>query len=203
MNTAPHKRLGLGLLMLVTLLAPATERSAPVDLPAAAPPAVTMRGGTPEEEELLGWAISRYETAGLVLPSIVIRFHADQTVCGDLDGFIGWDGETFVIETCRAAGRALQHNLLHEMAHAWDLGGGLTDEARERFLGLRGLTAWHELSDDWPRRGAEQMAEILAWGLDAAPSRIPTRVADVGPQDDSSLTTAFETLTGRLPLWTA
>jgi hypothetical protein len=202
MNTAPHKYLGLGLLVLVTL-APSTGQSAQADVPAPSPAAVVMRGGTPEEEELLGWAIGRYETAGLVLPPIVIRFHADQTVCGDLDGFIGWDGETFVIETCRAAGRALQHNLLHEMAHAWDLGGGLTDEARGRFLGLRGLRAWHELTDDWSRRGAEQMAEILAWGLDAAPSRIPTRVADVGPQNDASLTTAFETLTGRLPLWSA
>jgi hypothetical protein len=87
------------------------------------------------------------------------------------------------------------------MAHAWDLGGGLTEEVRGRFLTLRGLDAWHDLSDDWPRRGAEQAAEILTWGLDRNPTRIPTRVGDVGPQDDASLTTAFETLTSRLPLW--
>lgn len=79
----------------------------------------------------------------------------------------------------------------------------MTEEARERFLTLREVDGWHDLSDDWPQRGAEQAAEILAWVLERSRARIPTRVADLGPQDDASLTTAFETLTGRLPLWTS
>lgn len=201
MNTAPHNRLALGLLLLLTVGTPSVSDIAAIEPALPEPAAVVMQGGTPEEEALLGWATARYEAAGLTLPPLVVRFHADPAVCGDLDGFIRWDGGTFVIETCRTAGAALHHNLLHEMAHAWDLGGGLTEDVRERFLTLRGLDAWHELSDDWPLRGAEQAAEILTWGLDRNPTRIPTRVGDVGPQDDASLTTAFETLTGRLPLW--
>lgn len=120
MYTAPHHRLALGLLLLLTVGARSLSDVAAIEPAVPEPAAIVMRGGTPEEEAMLGWATARYEAAGLTLPPLVVRFHADPAVCGDLDGFIRWDGETFVIETCRAAGAALHHNLLHEMAHVWD-----------------------------------------------------------------------------------
>ena len=119
MDTAPLHRLALGLMMLLTLLSPADEKHTDVPSPAE-PPAVTMQGGSPEEEELLAWAISRYEQAGLGLPPIVVRFHADSAVCGELDGFIGsvplhYDDHPWVeFESARVLSRrqSWRHNLL-------------------------------------------------------------------------------------------
>ena len=49
--------------------------------------------------------------------------------------------------------------------------------------------------------GEEQAAEIVAWGLMLAPAPIPTSVGQYGPQDDVSLSAAFEVLTDSAPLF--
>jgi hypothetical protein len=84
--------LALGLLLVLTVGAPSVSDVAAIEPALPEPAAVVMQGGTPKEEELLGWATARYEAAGLTLPPLVVRFHADPAVCGDLDGFIRREG---------------------------------------------------------------------------------------------------------------
>lgn len=79
--------------------------------------------------------------------------------------------------------------------------GGIRLEVRSDFLARRGLNRWNDPGDDWPRRGAEQAAEIIAWGLQEEVGPIPTRVGLVGPQSLDDLATAFELLVGAPPLW--
>ena len=110
------------------------------------------------------------------------------------------EGDRFIVRTC-ALGTGLRHNLLHELAHVWDLSGGVTEATRQDFLELRGLNGWQDLNEEWSERGIEQAAEIVAWGLEVAQWDIPTEVAEVGAQDADSLRQAFELLTGRLPIW--
>ena len=52
--------------------------------------------------------------------------------------------------------------LIHEMAHVY-LDHALTDDQRDEFLDLRGLTSWG--SGPWEARGAEHAAELVLWGL--------------------------------------
>ncbi len=148
---------------------------------------------------LLDWALSRFDDAGLELPPVDVRF-LDVDKC---DGYVGTlsQGETrFVVRSC-ATGGQLRQNLLHELAHAWDLAGSIADKTKDRFLELRGLVAWHAADTDWNEKGSEHAAEIIAWGLEAAEWAINSPIAEVGPQDTDSLREAFVLLTGRTPLW--
>ena len=41
----------------------------------------------------------------------------------------------------------------------------LTDQTRQTFCRLRGLTAWNDDDTRWEEQGSEQAAEIIAWAL--------------------------------------
>ena len=56
MNTAPHNRLALGLLLLLTVGALSVSDIAAIEPALPEPAAVVMQGGTPAEPALLGWA---------------------------------------------------------------------------------------------------------------------------------------------------
>ena len=164
------------------------------------PVALEVRDASPFQEEILRWAIARSDEAGLTLPPLVVSFHSDRADCGGQLGTLGADGDRFRVKTCAAGGQVRQ-NLLHELAHAWDRGGGIPLTMRGDFLTMRGLDDWRNPTDDWSRRGAEHTAEIVAWGLEVAQWDIPSAIADVGPQDTDSLRAAFQFLTGHTPLW--
>lgn len=67
------------------------------------------------------------------------------------------------------------------------------------FLRLRGLVSWGGPDLPWNRRGQEQAAEIIAWGLMHRPAPIPTSVGDHGSQHPADLASAFVVLTGVAP----
>ena len=54
--------------------------------------------------------------------------------------------------------------VLHEMGHAW-VDENVSATVRERFLRMRGLTAWNDQIVIWDERGFEHAAEIMAWAL--------------------------------------
>ncbi len=162
-------------------------------------PSLVVRNGTPEQRTLLDWAVGRFQEAGLELPRLAVSFH-DRDGCDGNLGSLGVAGGRYRLKTC-AGGGALRQNLLHELAHAWDRSGGITDSTRSDFLAMRGLESWRDSDEAWSRRGAEHAAEIVAWGLEVAQWAIPSAVADVGPQSPDDLGRAFTLLTGRPPLW--
>src|SRR5262245_46341485 len=160
---------------------------------AASDPAPVMVTGTRvfgADAEHVGpvrWAVVRYERAGLEVPSVEIHFHPDTSGCY---GHIGseWNGRVdicvvIVSEIARDA-------LLHEIGHAW-IDENVSAEVRERFMRMRGLTAWNDPGVIWDERAFEHAAETLTWGLG-------NRWLEPGIPDHGSnrLTAAFELLTG-------
>lgn len=157
-------------------------------------PGVVVTDGSPEQVEAVRWATLRFDRAGLELPSVEVSFHADRSSCRDNPGAGTLVEGAYLVDVCVADDDPevlLSWTLLHELAHAW--GHGLTEERREGFLSLRGLTEWNDRERPWAERGTEHAAEIVMWGLMDRPV-VPTRL----PGDDCrSLEAGYLALTGR------
>jgi len=148
-------------------------------------------GADTEHERLVRWAIGRYEHAGLKVPPIDVHFHADTSGCyGHLGSELGGRVDICVVIVSEIARDAL----LHEMGHAW-VTENVSATVRERFMAMRGLTAWNDQRVIWDDRGFEHAAETLAWAL--GHRYIAPGIPDRGRVQ---LTAAFELLTGGLPL---
>ena len=148
-------------------------------------------GADTEHERLVRWAIGRYEHAGLKVPPIDVHFHADTSGCyGHLGSELGGRVDICVVIVSEIARDAL----LHEMGHAW-VTENVSATVRERFMAMRGLTAWNDQRVIWDDRGFEHAAETLAWAL--GHRYIAPGIPD---NDPVRLTAAFELLTGGLPL---
>lgn len=189
------------LLAAAGIIALALPRSA--DAEAQTPPTeIRIAAATEAQLEDARWALSRFETVGIELPSLTIVFHDNYEACGMRQGFLGIGGELVELHECMQDQEGRRRNLVHELTHAWDhISGGIDDETRQRFMELRGLTAWSDYSQEWNQRGEEQAAEIVAWGMMDGFAPIPTSVGEQGPQDVDSLTEAFQALTGATPLF--
>jgi hypothetical protein len=171
-------------------------------MPDPASPVITISGADSDEMSHVEWALARLQMAGMKLPSLEIAFHDDFESCGMHEGLLRITSSEVIVHECARDAAVVQRSLLHELTHAWDdLSGELDDQARTAFLESRGLEAWADPESGWPHRGIEHAAEIAAWGLMERPAPIPTRVGDVGPQDEASLRIAFIELTGAVPLW--
>ena len=161
-----------------------------------------IHGRSAQQRLVVRWAAGRFLEAGIGIGSPRIYLHAGTERCDGDGGFTDILPEGVFVHICVQDETDLSRKLLHEIAHVWDFAyQGIPPSARSEFLALRGLTGWNNSNDDWPERGAEQAAEIVAWGLQESLGPIPTRVAEVGPHDVSSLAAAFELLTGAPPLW--
>jgi hypothetical protein len=138
---------------------------------------------TPKAREVIVWAIGRFRDAGLQLPDLQISF---PTFCGGKAALYHVGRRS--IDFCLIHKRTV----LHEFAHAWDDTSGAVD--RQAFLKLRGLNIW------WggtgmasSEQGAEQLAQIVAWGLMDVDTRGVPRLPG---NSVSELTTAFVMVTG-------
>jgi hypothetical protein len=152
---------------------------------------VRVFGADAEHQRLVRWAFGRYEHAGLEVPPTDVHFHPDTTGCyGHIGSQLGRRVDVCVVIVSEIARDAL----LHEMGHAW-VDENVSATVRERFMRLRGLTAWNDESVIWDERGSEHAAETLAWALGhryMAPG--------IPDHDPHRLTAAFQLLTGGLPL---
>ena len=190
MGTKIASRLLL-LVLAATALAGVGAHAAAGPAPAVVGGIVRVYGADGEHERLVRWAFGRYERAGLRVPPIDVHFHPDTSGCY---GHLGseWNGR---VDICVAIVSEIARDaLLHEMGHAW-IQDTITAETRERFMRMRGLTAWNDPDVVWDERGFEHAAETLAWALGhrfLAPG--------IPDHDPARLTAAFELLTGGLPL---
>jgi hypothetical protein len=152
---------------------------------------VSVSAPSPEQLDLVVWAVDRYERVGLEAPGVLVVFHPDERGCHGLRGYY----EAAIVDICNAdpIDQGTRDTLLHEMAHRWSE-VTLTPDDRSAFMAARSLVSWNGVDVAWAERGWEQASEIMAWGL--GERRVLPEIPDHGCR---SLTRAFELLTGRTP----
>jgi hypothetical protein len=176
------------LVAVVALVGPPAEPDVPFH---------SARGFSHAQEALIEWAIGRFADAGLELPPLEFVHYPTREPCRGARGFYTGDRSRATIRICvREASPFADLLLLHEIAHALD-GYALTDRRRAAFLQLRHLEEWWDNgSAPWHTYGAEQAAQIIAWGLIDRQIHIAT-IPDSSCLD---LRTGYVLLTGRPPL---
>jgi hypothetical protein len=154
--------------------------------------AIRVFGADAEHQRLVGWALGRYEHAGLRVPPVDVHFHhPDTSGCyGHLGSELGGRIDICVVIVSEIGRDAV----LHEMGHAW-VAENVPATVRGRFMRMRGLTAWNDQGVIWDDRAFEHAAETLAWAL--GHRYIAPGIPDHSP---ARLTAAFELLTGGLSL---
>ena len=143
---------------------------------------LVVRGGTPKQRAAALKAVGLFETAGLDLPGVTIQIHATSDGCDGYDG--AFRAAEWRLDVCNGHWLIV----LHELAHAWEH-ARLTDEIRDEFMELRGLTSWNDGSTPWRERGIEDLAEVIVWGLREL-------AADRPVTSDEERQQAFRLLTG-------
>ena len=160
------------------------------------PGSIVLNDLSSEQIDVVTHAVALFGDAGLRLPPLVMSASEDDAPCSGRYGVHRrheWGSE---IMLCSArADDWFRRVVLHELAHAWSE-FGLVAERREAFRLLRGWDHWmnYEVAK-WRDNGAEQAAEVIAWGVSdrAAPT---VQIADDGCTD---LHTGYVTLTGVEP----
>ena len=180
-------RLGAVILGLATCLLISELPSPAIELRAVEVEHEVRIYGAPPQIALSRWAVRRFQRAGLSVPPTEIHFYADLEAC---DGHLGYAAGGR-IDLCTLDIDAMsRHAILHELAHLW-LDANTSQLLHDRFLELRGLSAWNKTTDSWMLRGYEQAAELMAWVLG---ERIIT--PKIPNNDPALLAEAFELLTG-------
>ncbi len=190
--------------ILLTGLTPAksTAQTAvavtPTTVQAAPAPQVpqVIHTDSPELQDLADWALGRFNTAGLDLPSIDLYFHDSKEPCKGYSALHTRTDNHSRINICSTSRTPkVESTILHEIGHSW-ASHNLTDQQRQAFVELQGLNAWYDKDISWNDRGTEHAAEIIAWGLGET-SRPPRWIPNNDPE---SLTDAYHQLTNTDPI---
>ena len=167
---------------------------------------ISIVNGTPELERLIEWGLSRYEAVGLTPPSLASVTFAPVPACASSAGRLvetGLDSPDLIL--CTDAYRACEPDrasctdfrasdrlgMLHELGHAWLL-DNVGESTQSEFLAVNDLASWRNSADAWHRRGVEQAAEVMAWGL----LEQPIALLRIGDPPCESVAAGFEVLTG-------
>lgn len=174
---------------------------------------VEIRNGTPTLQLLVGWAVARFDQAGMALPrfeSVTFTRHADY--CEEVEGraipvfqdgrAASWELVLCFDETsacadpsCDQFTRLAKRTTLHELAHVW-IADNVSESQRTRFLDQRELETWGDNNWPWEQRGVEWAADTIAWGLLDG----PFSPSQLGSPSEPELTEGFRLLTGLQPL---
>ncbi len=151
----------------------------------------TIHAETDEQREMVDWALSRFDKAGLELPVLNIYAFDDRSGCGGNFGYFSIDHVgNFEIHIC-----GIDFTILHELGHAW-AAYNLSAEDKEEFLtDYAHADEWR--TENWLLSGSEHCANVIAWGLmEDRVNQTRTR-----PYDHRSMLEAFDWLAGGEPLW--
>jgi hypothetical protein len=149
--------------------AESTEHSAPVFHPLGlTPPTPPVTGivapdASASELQRLEQAVGMFESAGLALPAIEVRFHDDTEACKGHAGLYTASrthAKPDVINICHR----LRTIVLHELGHAWEH-HNIDDDRRAEFIEAWDLPTWRERGFAWEERGVEQAAHTIAFTL--------------------------------------
>jgi hypothetical protein len=160
--------------------------SDPTSSPVSLAPVVTVQSASASQFGRLALALDRFSAAGLKLPDMHIQFSTNESACGGRMGQFDPGSSPWRISICSH----LDFVYEHELAHAWER-ATMTDESRQAFMELRGLTVWADSVVPWKERGLEVVAFIIQQGLAGLP--LPPVLSAEG----LSRMKAFELLTGR------
>lgn len=141
------------------------QPSATPDAPVVFADQSTTTSLTPEQHELVNWAITRFDQQGLALPQTEFVFYDDLLACNGHKGL--FHPRTSTLEMCSMD----PITMLHELAHAW-ANNSLSDRAKEDFVRSRQLPSWNDHDNAWEQRGTEHVAETIAWALAEDPHHV-------------------------------
>jgi len=125
-------------------------------VPVSTHPAITVSGGDATDHRRLDEALVRFRDAGLDLPDLDVRFHEDDIECQGHYGLFQTTYSPWRVLVCTD----LDFVPTHELAHAWEA-AHLDDDARERYVELRGLGTWRDAHVPWVERGIEDAAFVI------------------------------------------
>jgi hypothetical protein len=161
---------------------------------------------TADQQELVDFALDRFETQGLQLPDVKFVFRDSLLLCDLHKGRYYPDMQ--LVEMCSMD----KHTLVHELAHAW-ANEHMTPEQMESFVTSNDLDSWNDHDTAWARRGTEHVAETIAWALSDHPRHlrwvehlddgsdaITYRILTIGV-DVEVLLANFKTITGLDPVY--
>ncbi len=174
--------------------------------------AAEIRNGTPTLQSLTQWALSRFDRAGMAIPSVeAVTFTRFADYCADVRGrsfrqdtatgpswrIVLCMDEEFVCRSpeCAAFYLPARRAILHELAHVWT-DEYLTEAVRDAFMSSMSLEVWNHESVPWNERAGEHAAEYIAWGLLDSPFPL----FELGQPPIGERVDAFQLLTGHQPL---
>lgn len=117
--------------------------------------------------ELIGWAMVRFDAAGLDLPALEIQFHTNSEGCRGNRGM--YNSGLRRVDMCVKQPLVL----LHELGHAW-ADRNLDADRRAAYVAAQGLESWNDAETAWAQRGFEHAADSIAWALLEEPIRMLT-----------------------------
>ncbi|MDJ0792431.1 MAG: hypothetical protein QNJ71_11085 [Acidimicrobiia bacterium] len=142
-----------------------------------------------DQIEMAQTALEKFERLGWPITNTEIRFEIDGC---EHRGYHSFERGHHVVVMCKA----WAWTMLHELGHVWsDL--YLGDEARRELVERRGLEGWAGDDIAWAARGTEQVAELIAFGLQDG-KHIPPHLA--AHSDYRTLIEDFEWLFGVPPI---
>jgi hypothetical protein len=109
-------------------------------------------------DELLSFALGRFERQGLDLSDVRVEFRASPLHCNGKTGY--YTIETGVVTMCSRD----EKTLFHELGHHWAY-SNLSADDMYAFSHEMGVEEWNDPSRPWDQRGTELAAEIIAWAL--------------------------------------
>lgn len=148
-------------------------------------PSISVVGGDDRDRAALDAALALFESNGLVLPDLEIRFSDDTEDCAGHFGLFEKRPTPWRISICSPASFVLPH----ELAHAWEA-AHLDDELRAAYLRERRLMSWDGPELEWRERGEEDAAFVIQQNL-------TTRHAPTNSTTWRERIAAYEMLTGR------
>lgn len=178
-----------------------------------------IRNGTPSLAALVGWALGRFDLAGLPLPEVrIVTFTSVTAYCDDIQGRAieladsdpvtgepldgGWqvvlcldDDDLYIDDLGVEPSPRARNAVLHEFSHVW-LDQHLDATTRRYFLDTIGLETWNSHEYPWDERGFEWAACIVAWGLNDT----SLRMFELDEPPMELRFQGFQLLTGRCPL---
>lgn len=166
--------------------------------PASSTPRVVTVRASAAQRAVVDEVVAAFDREGLALPrATVVTFQAPTAACDGGLGLHDVAGGRDRIEVCLPPDVGpvqVGHVVAHEFAHA-HLDRWADRDTRIRFLRSRGLTAWDDRTQPWSRRGAEEAAEIVAWGV----VRSPLLLLELPDKSCEALAAGYRLLAGHRP----
>ena len=141
---------------------------------------VELVNAEPIQEEFTRWLFDRYFESGIGVPEVAAVWYPPAPECDNLGGLAIETDERYAgrhtVVICFEEDRLEWEDSasgwnptaaaygLHELAHIWMV-DHLTDDVRDAFNELVGLSTWRSADTEWAARGVEQAGFTIPWAI--------------------------------------